>query len=490
MKSPSIADNPGAMRRFLALEEKDRLVTIADADRAEDLEADIAMTEEMARLGLKFWRVPVFQELNSVGQYNYRPIRASGFGANLTLPAGDLMKALIWATLNGKISTKCRPPGEPEYTIFGTQWPDYGFDEWFLQAAVYPRVAQEGILTLVPATVRSKILPLDIEYCTWANPNSELCYFGEEKSKLPLFPSKKAGTATSRTLSGLLGESKKREAALIPKRLMKAALPNATLVVARYKEDLTWLTEVDPGVRVLVYNKGPSIKEPAILRRIDKLGKLPNKGREADTYLAHLTSGRTPEDGEFTIFCQGEPFLHSPDFLELLAQRSHWGEIQALTAGYDPSKNIPPALIRQQEHRQWLGKLRVRTEAFSPWTLQPHGWFDGPARDWMNGFHRRHGTPEDWSVAGYFLDLIGMPETAKQAWTHYSGQFAYGAIFAVAEHRLNHIPRKSLKKMRKLACDDPLHGYLFERMWLHLFGLPFALPEQAKVEAFSGLSKA
>jgi hypothetical protein len=178
MKSSSIRHNPGAMWRFLALEEKGRLVTFADADRAMQVEADIAMTEEMARLGLKFWRVPVFQELNSVGQYNYRPIRASGFGSNLTLPAGDLMKALIWATQNGTISTKCRPPGEPEYTIFGTQWPDYGFDEWFLQAAVYPRVAQEGILTLVPSTVRSKILPLDIEYCTWANPNSEVCYFG------------------------------------------------------------------------------------------------------------------------------------------------------------------------------------------------------------------------------------------------------------------------------------------------------------------------
>ena len=190
------------MWRFLALEEKDRLVTIADADRAMDLEADIAMTEEMARLGLKFWRVPVFQELNSVGQYNYRPIRASGLGANLTLPAGDLLKALIHATINGTISTKCQPPGEPEYPIFGTQWPDYGFDEWFLQAAVYPRVAQEGVLTLVPSTVRSKILPLDIEYCTWANPNSEVCYFGVDdtviRSKstpsLPLVPPP-AGTA-------------------------------------------------------------------------------------------------------------------------------------------------------------------------------------------------------------------------------------------------------------------------------------------------------
>jgi len=488
MKSSSIRHNPGAMWRFLALEEKDRLVTIADADRADDLEADIAMTEEMARLGLKFWRVPVFQELNSVGQYNYRPIRASGFGANLTLPAGDLMKALIWATQNGTISTKCRPPGEPEYTIFGTQWPDYGFDEWFLQAAVYPRVAPEGILTLVPATVRSKILPLDIEYCTWANPDSELCYFGEEKPTLPLFPAGKPGKAISKTLTALLGEGQKRELALTPPRQTKRELPEATLVIARYKEDLAWLTQVDRGIRVVLYNKGPVVRDKAVLARIDQLTKLTNRGREADTYLAHLQKGRTAEDGEFTIFCQGEPFTHSPDFLELLAHRERWEEIQSLTAGYDNAINIPPEILRKQEQGQWLGKCKVRTEPFSPWTLQTLGWYDAPAREWMEGFHRRHGTPRDWSVAGFFMDLVGLPEVAKAAWTHYSGQFAYGAIFAVAEHRLDLIPAKALKMMRKLACDDALHGYLFERVWLHLFGLPFSLPEQAKVEAFSGLA--
>lgn len=490
MKSSSIAHNPGAMWRFLALEEEGRLVTFADADRAMQAEADIAMTEEMARLGLKFWRVPVFQELNSVGQYNYRPIRASGFGSNLTLPAGDLMKALIWATHNGAISTKCRPPGEPEYTISGTQWPDYGFDEWFLQAAVYPRVAQEGILTLVPATVRSKILPLDIEYCTWANPDSELCYFGEEHPKLPLISSGKSRKPTSKTLRFLLGEGKRRELAMEPASKKNAALPKATLVVARYQEDLAWLAKVDRGIRVVVYNKGPAINDEAALARIDHLTKLPNRGREADTYLAHLQKGRTDDDGEFTIFCQGEPFTHSPDFLELLEHRDHWEAVQALTATYDNEKQIPPEQMREREQGQWLGRLRVRTEPFSPWTLQTLGWYDAPAREWMDGFHRRHGTPKDWSVTGYFMDLVGLPEVAREAWTHYSGQFAYGAIFAVAEERLNRIPAKSLAVMRKLACDDPLHGYLFERLWLHLFGLPFSLPEQAKVDAFSKLAEA
>ena len=288
----------------------------------------------------------------------------------------------------------------------------------------------------------------------------------------------------------MLGEGKKRELALEPPRQKKAGLPKATLVVARYKEDLSWLTQVDRDIRLVVYNKGPAIRDKAVLARIDQLTKLPNRGREADTYLAHLQKGRTADDGEFTIFCQGEPFTHSPDLLELLAHRDHWEEIQPLTSGYDHALNLPPDILAKQEQGQWLGKLKIRSETFSPWTLQTLAFYDAPATDWMNGFHRRHGTPRDWSVTGYFMDLVGLPEVAREAWTHYSGQFAYGAIFAVAEHRLDRIPAKSLKMMRKLACDDPLHGYLFERVWLHLFGLPFSLPEQAKVEAFSGLTTA
>jgi hypothetical protein len=57
-------------------------------------------------------------------------------------------------------------------------WPDYGFDEWFLQVALYPRAAFEGLLTFVPASAKSQLLPLDIEYTMWANPASEIQYFG------------------------------------------------------------------------------------------------------------------------------------------------------------------------------------------------------------------------------------------------------------------------------------------------------------------------
>jgi predicted GH43/DUF377 family glycosyl hydrolase len=180
MKSSSLRHNPGAMWRFLALEERGKLITISDSDRAPLVEADIQRTELMAKIGLGFWRVPVWGEVNDKGMMGYRPVLACQFGSNKPLPSAQLMKALIWHTRKGSISTQCKPPGCGEQTIYGTQWPDYGFDEWFLQAAVYPRAARRGVLSFIPASARSRLLPIDVEYCTWANPRSEVQYFGSD----------------------------------------------------------------------------------------------------------------------------------------------------------------------------------------------------------------------------------------------------------------------------------------------------------------------
>jgi len=56
------------------------------------------------------------------------------------------------------------------------------FDDWegndseqlFLAAAIYPRLAMNGCLTLTEILDGAEFLALDAEYTTWANPNSEL----------------------------------------------------------------------------------------------------------------------------------------------------------------------------------------------------------------------------------------------------------------------------------------------------------------------------
>lgn len=58
-------------------------------------------------------------------------------------------------------------------------WPDYGFEEWFLTAVIYPRMAGSGVLTFLQPTDQSVLLTLDIEYVTRADSNSEIFYYGD-----------------------------------------------------------------------------------------------------------------------------------------------------------------------------------------------------------------------------------------------------------------------------------------------------------------------
>ena len=176
MKSNSIRHNPGAMWRFLALENSSCPVTITDSDRIRWVLADIGRTEAAQRVGVGGWRVPY--HYHSTGE-GYRPMSAAQFGSHHSYPMRQLMQAFVWHHLRGTMPTNCKLEGLREAKIAGTQWPDYGFDEWFLLAVMYPRMAQEGLLTFFPWDMESpgQFFSLDIEYCTWANPKSELIQY-------------------------------------------------------------------------------------------------------------------------------------------------------------------------------------------------------------------------------------------------------------------------------------------------------------------------
>ena len=178
MKSSSIRHNPGAMWRYLALEDKGRLVTICDSDAAAKVEFDMLRTEEAANASLGMWRVPVWGDISEIGEVLYRPMFGGPFGVCTRLSAGKLMKACLWHHQRGTLSRMCQVPACGELPINGSIWPSYGFDEYFLIAAVYPRLARKGILSFIPTNARSQFMLLDIEYATWANPRSEIVYFG------------------------------------------------------------------------------------------------------------------------------------------------------------------------------------------------------------------------------------------------------------------------------------------------------------------------
>ena len=180
MKSPSVRYCPGGFWRFLALEEKNALVTVIDTDRMGEVDGEIARTELMHARGLGLWRVPGYWGVDNdtaVDRVRYRPILGGHFGARGGIPIRQLIEAVIWHTERGTMPQLAHLPGREPLPINYVKWPDYGFDEWFQLAALYPRLVQRGTLSFVPVNARSFLLPVDIEYVTWANRRSELVYF-------------------------------------------------------------------------------------------------------------------------------------------------------------------------------------------------------------------------------------------------------------------------------------------------------------------------
>ncbi|MBK1884285.1 hypothetical protein JIN85_17835 [Luteolibacter pohnpeiensis] len=223
MVRPSEGPNPAALWRFLALEE-DSTVTFLSLDDLGQAKMFLERTTALQAAGLKFWRSPM--DLRR----DYRPIHPDRFGCLQGLPVRELLLAYMWylrkappaADAGGKLKTQ---PLQVKVGERQPLWEGADLAEFFLLSAVYPRLAFEGVLTLIEADDQhSRWLALDIEYVTWANPASELFFVK------PLHPS----------IS--LKPVDLKESTLVPSMLERLALEN------RYPEHFAaWTREEMPG---------------------------------------------------------------------------------------------------------------------------------------------------------------------------------------------------------------------------------------------------
>jgi|GEM_PF-954329 len=178
MKSSSINFAPGGLWRFLPFSEEGKLITVTDTDRINEIESDLIRTRTMAQSEVGAWRVPVPIDLTGDHRVCYLPFMGCQFGVQGGIfDVRELLDAFTWQCQRGKVEPNVIFPNCGPLPIQSHTWPTYGFDEFFMSVAAYPRIAQKGMHTYVPGTASSQLLTLDIEYCTWGNPNSEVVYF-------------------------------------------------------------------------------------------------------------------------------------------------------------------------------------------------------------------------------------------------------------------------------------------------------------------------
>jgi len=262
------------------------------------------------------------------------------------------------------------------------------------------------------------------------------------------------------------------------------------LVIARYAEQLDWLTRVPAEFSVHIYNKGAPITDPQVIARADSVTDRPNQGRESETYLTHISSLSPDADDGFVVFSQGDPFEHSPDFLELLGRHGQWQDLQPLAWRWKISRRIPPDLVLARETGGFVDGLRVRPELFSLQSWTPMGFHDEGTL-WLQETYRQvHRLVPGTNIAAHFLAMCGLADIAGRAQAHLLGRFSYGAVFAARRSRLAGVMPDALEGLRRAALGHEVYGYVLERLWLHLFGadflLPALLPGPAELDALDG----
>lgn len=172
------------------------------------------------------------------------------------------------------------------------------------------------------------------------------------------------------------------------------------LVVAKYREDVSWLADVPASWSVRVYDK--SDEDNGYIRRR-------NIGREAETFCHH---NATEPPAEWNVFVQGNPFDHWPDPIQhaqrIMARgdRNGW-----LGYHYDTAWNEPPHTLDALDFGVTWRDLGI--EGFCPTRLS----FPAGAQMVVHGgvIARRHrvwwqqaaavAATEDWRVAHCFERL-------------------------------------------------------------------------------------
>ncbi len=196
--------------------------------------------------------------------------------------------------------------------------------------------------------------------------------------------------------------------------------PSIELVVAHYHESLNWLRRVPSTIQKTVYSKAEIPAEAPHLM-------LPNVGREAHTYLHHLTT-RYESLANYTIFCQGKPFDHAYNFHH---------QLRNLASGELPETSF-----------KWLGHI-IDTDTS-----------DGQLyKDWS-----KNTTGERLDLRLFYQQLLGSPGPAQYP-------FVLGAQFIVRRELALSKPLDFYESALTLSTTFPQAAHCYERMWDRVFGV-------------------
>ena len=189
------------------------------------------------------------------------------------------------------------------------------------------------------------------------------------------------------------------------------------LIVSRYEEDISWLSEFS-DYRIFLYNKGEPIEDSI---------NLPNVGREGNTYLTHIIKNYD-NLGEWVLFTQGHPFDHVKDYKEVLKEFTNTNRSVVFEK---PNQSL---FFSNSHHYK-------RVIHSKPNGLPHHGGMD---------------------INGVWVELFEDPPLELYP-------FTAGAIFAVSRDTIRMRSVEFYKRANELCVDVGLGPWIFERLFISIF---------------------
>jgi hypothetical protein len=205
-----------------------------------------------------------------------------------------------------------------------------------------------------------------------------------------------------------------------------------------------------------VYNKGSRDTIPPFQNIYD----IPNIGRESETYLRHITTNSLSAR---VTFLQGAPHEHNETIQAALEHPESLLPVQPL--GIRFNTQIPPKHVLDTHTVRTSFGLQYAAIPIDMSGATPEFFDDGieitlrkacdmffpedVALPILEGFRRRY-------------ELEKLPEMIP---------FTYSALFSVQRNAIERLPQTIWKRLWDASrAGDFATGFLFERVWLWLFG--------------------
>lgn len=273
-------------------------------------------------------------------------------------------------------------------------------------------------------------------------------------------------------------------------------LEKIDIVIALYEEkNIDWIFKIPKHFNLYIYNKGNDLPEDFLLNLKTKISnykieKIKNVGRETDTYLHHIVNNYN-NLGDLTIFSQGDPIEHSPDFVKLLQNYKDFDFCQCLTDRYKQnniSTPIPPTAFLEEDcvKKKHLNKYRCACSLINTKDLYPLLYKDYPMLsnipvalsklgieniDYKDVKKALLSTMKTYDgIIDLLLKKCDITLKYNQGEVPNIYYYCIGACFAIKKERILQHSLESYIKMKNINLTDKVFGYVIERTWMVIFG--------------------